>query len=146
MIRYLILACLATLPLAAQGSSQCTLFPDLTVYAEPQGQSLCTPHAVLTNASDVWADVTLLFRDTRHGGSVGLAYMIAPHSKRKINLQEGFAHSTIMNGTTRPANEKWFIDTYFTVTATGGDVRTVLEQSRGGVPVREYGQRCEPIR
>jgi hypothetical protein len=145
MTRLILLALLA-LPLGAQGTSQCTLFPDLTVYAKPQGQPLCTPHAVLTNVSDVWADVAVRFHDTRHGGWVDLTYKIAPHGKAKINFQEGADHAKIMSGTTRPANEKWFMDTYFTVTAAGGDVRTVLEQSRGGVPVREYGQRCEPIR
>jgi hypothetical protein len=146
-MKKLILLALLALPLSAQGTSQCTLFPDLTVYATPQTTSICTPHAVLTNVSDLWADVTVRFHDSRHGGWVDLSYKIAPHGKAKINLQYGEDHFQIMyNGTPRPAKEKWFVDTYFTVTATGGDVRTVLEQSRGGLPLREYGQRCEPTR
>jgi hypothetical protein len=143
MTRLLLLALLA-LPLYAQGSSQCTLFPDITVHRDIQ-DSLCTPHMVMTNVSDVWANVTVRVFDARNGGHVDVDYEIAPHGKAKLNLTEGPDHADIIAGDgNRPPNEHWFVDAYMKVLATGGDVRVVLEQQRGGLPLREYGQRCEP--
>ena len=121
---------------------QCRLMPDIAVFQRPQG-TVCTPHVVMTNVADSWSDVVVRFYDARHGGFVELAYRIPPERKAKINLQEGDDHAAIMWGNgNRPENEEWFVDGYMVFRSNGGDVRVMLEQQRGGVPVREYGQDC----
>ena len=148
MIRYLILTCLFALPLIGQDASQCTLFPDVLLSRVPAEESPI-PHLTLTNASlatDHRAHIVVTFWDAGDHTFPGIRWEfdLIPREKARINLATvwgDFREQLKAAGKSETA----FLDGFMRIRSSGqGDVRTVLEQSRGGLPLREYGQRCEP--